>query len=71
MNTINGSTTPNLFDVRIDFSSDCISPSQAYWDNLSIGGYDITITNSGYETATSSITIGSGWQEITVELDSL
>ena len=63
LNTINENVTPNLQDVQISFSSDCIPTSQAFFRDLPNGTYTITATKSGYTTATSSASVSTGWQE--------
>ncbi len=63
LNTINSAYTPSLQDVTIGFSSGCIPRAQTFWSNLPTGTYGATVSAAGYTTATSSITVASGWQE--------
>lgn len=68
MNTSNPATTPLLSDVGLAFRSGCMPKSQAYWDGLSTGSYNISVSKSGFNTATSTVSLGSGWQEETITL---
>lgn len=63
-NTTDASTTPSLQDVSIGFTSGCIPSGQVFWPGLSTGTYTVTATKAGYQTATSSITVGAGWQQV-------
>jgi hypothetical protein len=66
MNTTNSNNTPKLDDLSISFTSGCVPSGQATWQNLSSATYLLTAVKTGYQTATSSITVGSGWQEARV-----
>ncbi len=60
--------TPKLQDVEIEFSSSCIPSGQSFFSGLSAGTYNILIHKNGYQDFSSSVTIGSGWQEIRATL---
>ncbi len=60
--------TPVLRDVALSFSSGCVPSYQAFWSGIGTGSYTYTITKSGYQPSTGSITVGSGWQELRVTL---
>lgn len=68
LNTTNASRTPSLQDVVLSFDSGCVPSGQAFFPNLSTGTYSITVSKTGYTTATSSVAVGSGWQETIVTL---
>ena len=69
LKTINETATPRLEDVTIEFASACTPASQVFFNGLSGGSYELTVSKAGYETATSSISIAAGaWQEATVSL---
>lgn len=64
MNTTNMAATPLLTDITLSFTSACVPPGNAFWGSgFATGTYDITAAKAGYTTATSSITVGAGWQE--------
>ncbi|MDO8601845.1 MAG: prepilin-type N-terminal cleavage/methylation domain-containing protein [bacterium] len=67
-NTIFDGTTPSLRDVSISYDGGCIPDSQAFFPNLATGNYTVTVSKVGYTTATSSVSVGSGWQETTLIL---
>lgn len=56
--------TPKLQDVGIGFYSSCVPSGQAFWPGLGTGTYTVTASKSGYQNATTSVTVGSGWQEV-------
>jgi prepilin-type N-terminal cleavage/methylation domain-containing protein len=65
MNTIAPAVTPLLTDVAINFASGCIPSGSAFWGTgLGTGTYSVTASKTGYTTATSSVTVGTGWQEL-------
>ena len=64
MHTIDEQYTPQLHDMSLTYSSACIPTGQAFFSGLSTGVYSISISKSGYQTATSSnITVSNDWQE--------
>lgn len=63
MNTTSDAQTPQLDEVSIVFSSGCVPSGHAFFAGIPTGSYDITASKSGYQTATTTITVGSGWQE--------
>lgn len=67
-NTTNASNTPSLRDVTLNFTSNCIPQSQAFFSNLATGTYTVTVTKTGYATASSSVSVGSGWQETIITM---
>jgi len=70
LSTANQSYTPTIADISFTYSSDCIPPGQVSFSALASGTYTITVTKSGYQGTTKSVTIASGtnWtkQEITI-----
>jgi prepilin-type N-terminal cleavage/methylation domain-containing protein len=61
--TANTNFTPVITDVTFSFASGCIPSSQVFFSGLSTGTYNVTVSKTGYQNATSSISVGSGWQE--------
>ncbi len=62
-NTTDPNATPKLQDLALTFASGCTAPAQTVFSGMSTGAYTLTLTKTGYQVATSSVTIGSGWQE--------
>ncbi len=62
--------TPAINDVSFTFTSGCIPPGQVLFQGIPAGSYTLTISESGYKTSTSTISIVSGWQSKTVQLAS-
>ena len=63
-NTTDKTVTPTLQDVGIGFYSSCVPSGQAFWNGLGTGTYTVTASKSGYQDTTTSVTVGSGWQEV-------
>lgn len=63
LDTTDAGKTPSLQDVGLTFESGCIPPGQVFFPNITTGTYTLTVSKTGYTTATSSVSVGSGWQE--------
>ncbi len=68
LNTENENQTPTLEEVRLSFHSGCVPSGQAFFSGLTTGIYSVTVSKTGYTTATSSVSVGSGWQETAITL---
>lgn len=68
LNTGNEAYTPSLEEVTLGFSSDCVPEGQMYFGAIPTGTYTVTAAKSGYTTATSSVTVGSGAKEVIMTL---
>lgn len=72
-NPINGASVQlkkGLFDEnKITNSNLCSTPGQVFWNGLSNGTHNITISKEGYQTAEDSININSSWQNKEIILD--
>jgi prepilin-type N-terminal cleavage/methylation domain-containing protein len=67
-NTTNASNTPSLESLTMSFTSACVPQSQAFFDNLATGTYTVTVSKTGHTTASSSVSVGSGWQETVITM---
>jgi hypothetical protein len=63
LNTTDQNYTPTLSDVQIGFTSTCVPQGQTLFSGIPTGTYTMTVSKSGYTTATSSVSVVSGWQE--------
>jgi prepilin-type N-terminal cleavage/methylation domain-containing protein len=63
LSTATATVTPNISDIAFTYTSDCVPPGQVIFTGLSTGNYTVEISKSGYTTNTTSITVGTGWQE--------
>jgi prepilin-type N-terminal cleavage/methylation domain-containing protein len=68
LETADTAWTPIISDVSFTFTSDCVPPGQTFFNGLSGGSYTLTVSKSGYQNDSSSVTIGAGWQEETILL---
>lgn len=56
--------SPTLSDVSFAISSFCVPPGQAFFNNLSVATYTLTIQKPGYQTFTdSAVSVSGSWQE--------
>ncbi len=68
MKTDDENTTPELYDLRIDFSGTCVPSSQTLFNNLTLADYTLQVSASGFQTVTSSVSIIGNWQQVEVEM---
>ncbi len=69
LTTNDQNVTPQVDSVRFEFSGACTAPSAAFFSTLPVGTYDITVSASGYQTASSTISVSSNsWQQIFIPL---
>ena len=68
LSTANQLYTPNISDISFTYSSSCIPPGQVSFSSLVTGNYTISVTKSGYQNTSKTISISSNWtkQEITI-----
>lgn len=62
LQTIDPLFTPNLAEVAITYSSDCVPPGQALFRELDPTTYTYTVTATGYQSATDVIDVSQTWQ---------
>jgi len=63
MKTDDEDETPTLRRLGIKFKGGCVIPNTAYFPDISQGAYDISINAPGYNQATSSFSVFSGWNK--------
>ena len=69
LTTDTATVTPIVSDVSFAYTSACIPPGQAIFQELTPGTYTLTISKTGYTSNTnSSLSVGSGWQNETVTI---
>ncbi len=68
LKTDSSNFTPQVDDINIEFTGICVPPAQALFTGLSAGNYDIQATSIGYQLATSTATVGGGWQQTNILL---
>jgi hypothetical protein len=71
LSTQDEDSTPQLDDIKFTFHGSCVPLGQSLFQGLTSNDYEITASAVGYVTATSSVTVGSGWQATEIELTSL
>lgn len=70
MGTTVPTSTPTLNDLGVEFASSCIPSGQVFFTGLGVGNYDISISKSGFATATSSVSVsGIDWQHKKITLN--
>ena len=68
MTTKTATVTPTISDVSFTYTSGCIPPGYVLFQGLTAGSYTITISKTGYTSASGPVTIAAGWQSKTVSL---
>ena len=68
LSTITATTTPVVSGVSLTYTSDCIPPGQVIFSGLGAGTYTINVSRSGYSSYSTTVSVGSGWQEQQVTL---
>jgi hypothetical protein len=68
MSTQDPSVTPLLSAISFDFSADCVPPAQVLFTGLPQGASTLDVTAANYNEATTSVSIGSGFQSSTIFL---
>jgi len=68
LNTTDGSVTPELDGVSVEFSADCVPPAQALFASLAQGTYHIDVTAANYAENSTTVSVGPGAQSSTISL---
>ena len=59
---------PAVDRVRVRFGSNCFPAGQAYFDGLAADDYTLTVSRGAFQTTSTLVTVGGGWQEQQVKL---
>ena len=68
LSTASTAFTPNISDIAITYSSECIPFGQTYFDGLAEGTYTVAISKTGYQDFSQDVVVVSGWQQLEVNL---
>lgn len=68
LSTTNGTQTPSVQNVTIEFTGPCVAPSQVFWNGLTSGTYDIDVTAPGYQDGNGTSSVSGSWQQATIIL---
>ena len=60
--------TPTVSDISFSYTSECLPPGQVVYTGLGGGSYTLTVTKSGYQVHTETISAGTDWQHVEVTL---
>lgn len=61
--------TPNLSEVAVTYSSECLPFGQVYFSDLSLETYNVTVQNDDYQDYTGEIEVNNDWQILEVTLN--
>ena len=66
LSTASDNKTPNISNVAVTYTSDCIPPGQAMFSGLSPGNHDLLLEKTGYKTLTFPVNIitNGDWQSV-------
>lgn len=59
---------PQLDDIGVDFRSACVPLSQSLFSGLSLADYTVDVTASGYEQASTTVSVSGNWQQTTLDM---
>ena len=68
MSTQDSSATPSLNDITFDFTGNCVPPAQVLFTGLPQGNYVEDVTVPNYAEASTTVTVGAGYQSSTIML---
>ncbi len=61
--------TPNLSEIALTYSSECLPFGQVYFSDLSLGTYEVLAENGGYQDHLGQIEITNDWQILEITLN--
>jgi len=63
LQTASSTWTPTVSDVLFTFTSSCVPPGQVFFTGLGTGNYTLTVSKTGYQPFTDTVSISSSWQQ--------
>ena len=60
--------TPDISDISLTYLSGCSPSGQVFFDNLSSGVYQLTVSRAGYQNYSGEVNIHDNWQTISLTL---
>ena len=67
LSTANNNYTPQLSEMNITYTNNCVPPGQVFFSSLSSGTYTMDVSHAGYATNSGSVTV-SGNKELEINL---
>jgi hypothetical protein len=71
LQTANTAYTPSVSGVSVTFTSTCTPLGQVFFTGMPSDTYSITVSKSGYQTYTGTVSLSSSWQTRQVSLQAL
>lgn len=68
LQTASTTWTPTISDVSFTFTSSCVPPGQALFTGLGAGTYTLTVSKSGYQQSTDTVSMDESWQQREITL---
>jgi prepilin-type N-terminal cleavage/methylation domain-containing protein len=68
LTTASPTSTPIVSSVGFTYTSSCTPPGQVIFQGLNPGTYTLTVSDAGYTTYATAVTVGSAWQNQQVNL---
>ena len=63
LQTTSTTWTPTVSDVSFTFTSSCVPPGQVLFTGLNADDYTVTVSKTGYQPFTDTVTVSSPWQQ--------
>lgn len=68
LSTASSTSTPNISDVMLTFTSSCRPPGQVVFTGLASGIYNVHVVRAGYQDYDSTISVGANFTSSTISL---
>lgn len=68
MSTQDANTSPSVTSASLEFNAICVPPAQTLFTNLSQGTYVVDVTAPSHIETTSTVSVGSGFNQTTISL---
>jgi hypothetical protein len=63
LSTQTATVTPNVSDVSVTYTSDCVPPGQVIFSGLGSGQYSMSVSKPGYAAYVADVTMSANWVE--------
>lgn len=68
LSTQSATNTPDVSDVAFTFTTACTPPGQVIFQGLSSGSYKLNVSETGYTTSSTTVSVSSSWKEQQINL---
>lgn len=69
LHTDDNTITPNISDISITYSSECLPFGQVFFKGIDLGSYTTQVTKTGYQTVSREVRVEEDWQILEIVLN--